>query len=167
MKFCEILNIPKPPERRRIYSFFPLYSPFQLQDDHEGFDLGEDNRIHSLSIHSGTLWFTISTLLRPGRFLGSHYVAFSVPIRTFTLTLDRVRAWLRAAWRAKKAALNSTEESYSKIRTFISRFLDEYLLVEKRESEERERLAATVQDFFGSQTSSSMTPRTAEVRETL
>ena len=72
-------------------------------DDNDGFDLGEDNFINSIYIKDGSLFFELSAVLRPGRFLGNHYVAFTVPIRTFIVTLDRVKEGMRAARKAKKA----------------------------------------------------------------
>lgn len=46
----------------------------------------------------------ISAFLRPGRFLGNHYLAFTVPNRTLILTLDRVREGMRNARRNKRLA---------------------------------------------------------------
>jgi len=46
----------------------------------------------------------MSAVLRPGRFLGSHYVAFTIPQRTFIVTLDRVTEGIRSARKVKKAA---------------------------------------------------------------
>lgn len=46
----------------------------------------------------------MSAVLRPGRFLGSHYIAFSVPQRTFIVTWDRVTEGIRSARKVKKAA---------------------------------------------------------------
>jgi len=74
-----------------------------LQDD-PGFYLGEDNKIDSLYIQDGALRFEMSAVLRPGRFLGSHYIAFTVPQRTFIVTLDRVTEGIRSARKVKKAA---------------------------------------------------------------
>lgn len=101
--FCDTLNIEKPPRPKPLYSFFPIYSPFKLQDD-DGFDLGEDNSITSLYIKDCALRFEVSAVLRPGRFLGSHYIAFSIPTRTFIVTLDRVLEGIRSARTVKKAA---------------------------------------------------------------
>lgn len=100
---CNALNIEKPLRPKPLYSFFPIYSPFKLQDD-DGFDLGEDNSVTSLFIKDGALRFEMSAVLRPGRFLGSHYIAFSIPIRTFIVTLDRVTEGIRSARKVKKAA---------------------------------------------------------------
>jgi ZipA, C-terminal FtsZ-binding domain len=99
----DALNIKRPLRPKPIYSFFPIYSPFKLDDD-SGFDLGEDNKISSLYIQNGALCFEMTSVLRPGRFLGSHYIAFSVPTRTFIVTLDRVKEGIRAARKTKKAA---------------------------------------------------------------
>jgi hypothetical protein len=60
--------------------------------------------IKELYIEDGALRFEISAILRPGRFLGNHYVAFSIPNRTFIVTLDRVTEGIRAARKTKKAA---------------------------------------------------------------
>jgi hypothetical protein len=99
---CNALNIEKPPRPSPIYTFFPIYSPFKLQDD-LGFDLGEDNAVTSLYIKDGALRFEMSAILRPGRFLGSHYIAFSIPVRTFIVTLDRLVEGIRSARKVKKA----------------------------------------------------------------
>jgi hypothetical protein len=98
----DALNIDKPPRPSPIYTFFPIYSPFQLEDD-LGFDLGEDNAVTSLYIKDGALRFEMSAILRPGRFLGSNYIAFSIPIRTFIVTLDRLVEGIRSARKVKKA----------------------------------------------------------------
>jgi hypothetical protein len=100
---CAALKIGKPRRPDPLYSFFPVYSPFKLQDD-DGFDLGEDNSVTSLYIKDGALRFEMSAVLRPGRFLGSHYIAFSIPMRTFIVTLDRVTEGIRSARKVKKAA---------------------------------------------------------------
>ncbi|KAL3913897.1 MAG: hypothetical protein SGARI_000416, partial [Bacillariaceae sp.] len=96
------LEPPKRPEP--IYSFFPIYSPFKVDDDNGGFDMGEDNCIKSINIRNGKLQFEMSVVLRPGRFLGNHYVAFTLPMRTFIITLDRVWEGIRAARENKKIA---------------------------------------------------------------
>lgn len=79
-----------------LYSYFPLVSPLKQTED-DGFNLGEDNRIKSIYIKNGALRFTISAVLRPGRFLGNHYLAMTIPNRTFILTLDRVKNIIRVA----------------------------------------------------------------------
>ena len=101
-RFCNLFDIQKPPRPQPIYSFFPIYSPFKVTDN-DGFDLGEDNCIKSIDIQEGALRFELSAVLRPGRFLGNHYIAFTVPIRTFIVTLDRVKEGMRAARKAKQA----------------------------------------------------------------
>lgn len=168
--------MPQPPRPKPIYSFFPIYSPFKV-DDNDGFDLGEDNCINSIYIQDGALRFQLSAVLRPGRFLGSHYIAFTVPIRTFIVTLDRVREGMRAARQAKNAAKDGKVAKREKARTkieqaidaeisrtndrnlskrvqppksFFSRFVDGYLQAE-RDFSEKTLLTQAIRDFFGSQ----------------
>jgi hypothetical protein len=103
---CDVFNL-KPPKRPEpIYSFFPVHSPFKTveEDQKDGFNLGEDNRIHTIYIKDGALHFELSAVLRPGRFLGNHYIAFTIPNRTFIVTLDRVKEGMKSARKAKKAA---------------------------------------------------------------
>ena len=100
---CRALTIEPPSRPSPLYTFFPIYSPFKLQDD-DGFDLGEDNSVTSLYIKDGALRFEMRSVLRPGRFLGSHYIAFSIPIRTFIVTLDRLVEGIRSARKVKKAS---------------------------------------------------------------
>jgi hypothetical protein len=52
----------------------------------------------------------MSSFLRPGRFLGNHYLAFTVPNRTLILTLDRVREGMRVGRRNKLAAERAARE---------------------------------------------------------
>ena len=52
----------------------------------------------------------MSAVLRPGRFLGNHYLAFTIPQRTFIITMDRVREGIRAARQNKRAALAAAKE---------------------------------------------------------
>jgi hypothetical protein len=158
-----------------IYTFFPIYSPFKLQDD-DGFDLGEDNAVTSLYINDGALRFEIRAVLRPGRFLGSHYIAMSIPTRTLIVTWDRVVEGIRSARKMKQAAQRalsnqklrrmsldragdallalSRKKGYvkkqSKMRSFFSRFIDGYLLAERDEAK-KERLTSAIQEFFGRQ----------------
>jgi hypothetical protein len=73
-----------------------------MDDDNDGFDLGLDNCINSINIKDGVLFFELSAVLRPGRFLGNHYIAFTVPIRTFIVTMDRVKEGIRSARKAKQ-----------------------------------------------------------------
>ena len=48
-------------------------------------------------------------MLRPGKFLSNNYLAFSVPIRTFIITRDRVRKAIRTA-RKNKARTRAEEK---------------------------------------------------------
>jgi len=59
-------------------------------------------------MHTGIGQFR--AILRPGRFLGSHYLAFTVPIRTLIITLDRVKEGIRTARRNKRMADKNTQE---------------------------------------------------------
>jgi len=102
MQYSSLFGIENPKKPEPIYSFFPIYSPFKLEDN-DGFDLGEDNRIKSIYAKDNALRFELSAVLRPGRFLGNHYLAFTLPIRTFIITLDRVKEGMRAARKDKKA----------------------------------------------------------------
>lgn len=173
----DALNIKRPSRPKPLYSFFPIYSPFKLNDD-SGFDLGEDNTINSLYIYNGALCFEMSSVLRPGRFLGSHYLAFSLPNRTFIVTLDRVREGIRAARKTKKAARTLLKQSLDrrtarrrrrqirldedasggkaqvvkppKVRGFFGRFVDGYLQAEREEAK-KERITTAIRDFFGRQ----------------
>ena len=112
---CKKLNWPIPKKPDPLYSFFPIYSPFKVED-YDGFDLGPDNRVKSLYISDGALRFEMESILRPGRFLGSYYIAFTVPIRTFLVTIDRVVSGIRAARKNKRelqknAAISGTPGS--------------------------------------------------------
>ena len=70
--------------------------------DDDGFYMGPDNCLKSLEIKNGALHFEMQSILRPGRFLGSHYVAFTLPKRTFLVTLERVVRAIRTARKNKK-----------------------------------------------------------------
>ena len=48
------------------------------------------------------LRFEMSFVLRPGRFLGNHYLSFTVPNRTFIVTMDRLREGIRTARQNKR-----------------------------------------------------------------
>lgn len=155
------MNLQRPPRPKPLYSFFPIYSPFKV-DDNDGFDLGDDNRIKKLYIEDGALKFEMKATIRPGRFLGNHYIAFSIPNRTFIVTLDRVKEGIRAARQSKaalKAALPRSVKRAEKRKaaaarrgspkSFFSRFVDGYLQAER---EDGTSLAAPVttaiRDFF-------------------
>jgi hypothetical protein len=167
---CDALKINRQKRPLPVYTFFPIYSPFKLNDD-DGFDLGEDNTINSLYINDGALCFEISSVLRPGRFLGSHYLAFSIPNRTFIVTVDRVANAIRAARKTKKAAdafkiiprrrisRSKNDESTEfaqrkvkppKVRGFFARFVDGYLQAEREEAK-KESVTTAIRDFFGRQ----------------
>jgi len=60
--------------------------------------------IKSIYIKDEALKFEISAVVRPGRFLGSHYIAFTVPQRTYIITVERIREGMRVARRNKLAA---------------------------------------------------------------
>ena len=95
--------MPPPKRPDPLYSFFPIYSPFKVNEQ-AGFDMGQDNRLRKIFIKDGKLRFEMRTILRPGRFLGSHYLAFTVPMRTFIITMDRVKEGIRVARKNKKIA---------------------------------------------------------------
>jgi hypothetical protein len=86
-----------------------LVSPIKKTED-DGFNLGDDNRIKSIFIKDNALRFEISAVLRPGRFLGNHYLAFTIPNRTFIITMDRIREGIRNA-RENKRQLRKLELS--------------------------------------------------------
>ena len=109
---CKKLDIPPPQRPEPIYSFFPIYSPFQFKvNDDAGFYIGPDNRIKSMYIQDGALRFELEAILRPGRFLGNHYLAFSVPQRTFIITMDRVKSAIRSARKHKRDMAKLKEEA--------------------------------------------------------
>jgi hypothetical protein len=121
--FVGSTGLPMPGRPKPLYSFFPIYSPFKVNDD-DGFNMGEDNRIKSIEIKDGALQFELSAVLRPGRFLGSHYLAFTLPMRTFIITMARVREGIRTARQNKRAAeakarLQKTTEQKSKSRSYL------------------------------------------------
>jgi hypothetical protein len=106
---CEAIGLPVPQRPEPLYSFFPIYSPFKVDDDEGGFDMGEDNCIRSIYIRDGKLRFEMSAVLRPGRFLGNHYIAFTLPMRTFIITMDRVWNGIRAARENKRIAARAKQ----------------------------------------------------------
>lgn len=91
-----------------IYTFFPL--PLK---EKTGYYLGEDNMIKSVYIKDEALRFEISAVVRPGRFLGNHYIAFTVPQRTFIITVERIREGMRVA-RKNKLAADAAKEALAK-----------------------------------------------------
>ncbi|EED89538.1 predicted protein [Thalassiosira pseudonana CCMP1335] len=98
------------PTFQPLYAYIPLVSPLKKDDKMDGFNLGEDNQINSIEVKNGKLCFEMSSFLRPGRFLGNHYLAFTVPNRTLILTLDRVREGMRVGRRNKLAAERAARE---------------------------------------------------------
>lgn len=57
--FVGSTGLPMPGRPKPLYSFFPIYSPFKVNDD-DGFNMGEDNRIKSIEIKDGALQFEVS-----------------------------------------------------------------------------------------------------------
>jgi len=110
VSICKKFNLPIPTRPDPIYTFFPLVSPLK-KTEQDGFNLGEDNTINSIFIQNGALRFEISAVLRPGRFLGNHYLAFTVPNRTFIITLERVKEGIREARRNKKRLKQAKKRS--------------------------------------------------------
>mmetsp|Transcript_2496 Transcript_2496/g.3331 ORF Transcript_2496/g.3331 Transcript_2496/m.3331 type:complete len:1145 (-) Transcript_2496:48-3482(-) len=107
---CKNFKLPVPERPEPVDKFFPLVSPIKATEQ-DGFNLGEDNRIKSIYIKDDALRFEISAVLRPGRFLGNHYLAFTVPNRTFIITMDRIREGIRTA-RENKRKLREFELHY-------------------------------------------------------
>ena len=109
------LKLKPPPKPKPIYTYIPIHSPFHKDDDTGGYYMGEDNRLKSLYIKDKCLRFEMEATLRPGRFLGSHYLAFTVPQRALIITVDRVKEGMRAARRRKKAlkALSKAQKTES------------------------------------------------------
>lgn len=104
---CKTFKLPIPTRPKPIEQYFPLVSPIKKTED-DGFNLGDDNRIKSIFIKDNALRFEISAVLRPGRFLGNHYLAFTIPNRTFIITMDRIREGIRTA-RENKRKLRKLE----------------------------------------------------------
>lgn len=199
---CENLGIPRPKRPEPYYSFFPIYSKFEVNEN-AGFNMGDDNCLRKIFIKNGKLRFEMRAVLRPGRFLGNHYLAFTVPMRTFIITMDRIRQGARAARENKKVAArekklltqlseeyiarpaneqrttskeaNSTEESDNeplnrrlfsflwnkrppmppKSKSFFSRFVEGYTLVERDGEANNERFMGEISFWFGRQGRSS------------
>jgi hypothetical protein len=173
-QWCDFLNISERRRPKPLYFFFPIYSPFKLEDpENDGFDLGEDNKVKSIYIKDNALRFEMSAVLRPGRFLGNHYLAFTIPNRTFIITLDRVKEGMRAARKAKQAAKavqeatvrtkhklpvvhdlqderNHAQLNRVQPKSFFSRFVDGYIQAE-RDDANSERVTRAIRDFFGRQ----------------
>jgi hypothetical protein len=180
--------MPPPKRPKPYYSFFPIYSPFKVSEN-AGFNMGEDNRLRKIFIKNGKLRFEMRSVLRPGRFLGNHYLAFTLPNRTFIITMDRIRQGVRAARKNKKIAAREkklkaqpSETNYSvrravapktnrvvpesdpaplrrlpKPKSFFTRFVEGYTLIEREGEAKNERLTSEISDWFGRQGSSSST----------
>ena len=101
MTLCKAFKLPIPTRPEPIEKFFPLVSPIK-KTEADGFNLGNDNRIKSIYVKDNALRFEISAILRPGRFLGNHYLAFTIPNRTFIITMDRIREGIRNARENKR-----------------------------------------------------------------
>ena len=151
--------------------------------------MGEDNCIRSIEIRNGKLHFEMSVVLRPGRFLGNHYIAFTLPMRTFIITMDRVFEGIRAARENKRVAARAKElrdkaaaevphrlptnpnslpspqkaisppervmevlkNNKPKPKSFFSRFVEGYTLLESQGEAKNERLTSEISDWFGRQ----------------
>jgi hypothetical protein len=188
--------MPVPDKPDPIYSFFPIYSRFKVSDDNAGFDMGEDNRLKQIYIKDGALRLEMRAVLRPGRFLGNHYLAFTLPNRTFIITMDRVKEGIRAARKNKKVAdrekqlaaqdtvndylvkrvltrgrkaatagsnllarrpfpFRLNREKRPSPKSFFTRFVEGYTLVERDGEVKNERLTNEINNWFGRQGSSS------------
>jgi hypothetical protein len=163
---AKTFNLEPPKRPKPLYFFFPIHSPFRVENNEkDGFYLGEDNCIKSIYIQDNALRFELSAVLRPGRFLGNHYLAFTVPNRTFIITLDRVKEGIKAARKMKQAAKALKEAAAAAAasstgrkvvnkarrvqpKSFFSRFVDGYLQAEREDSE---RVTTAIRDFFGRQ----------------
>jgi len=104
VSICKKFNWPIPTRPEPIYSYIPLLSKKPSTTGRDGFYVGEDNCIKSIHIRNGKLLFELSAILKPGRFLGEHYIAFAIPNRTFIITMDRIKDGIRTARRNKKEA---------------------------------------------------------------
>jgi hypothetical protein len=98
------------PRYEPLYTYIPLVSPLKKDDKMDGFNMGPDNQLKSIEIKNGRLCFEFSSVLRPGRFLGNYYMAFTVPNRTLILTLDKVKEGMRNARRNKRLAERAAKE---------------------------------------------------------
>jgi hypothetical protein len=174
----DTLGVDRPNRPAPQFFFFPLYSPFKV-DDNDGFDLGEDNSIKSIYVLQNSLRFELSAVLRPGRFLGNHYIAFTIPNRTFIITMDRVKNGIKAARKAKQMArsapavspprphVTSKPDPLKKVdalstqhrKGFLSRFLDGYLQAEQEaevKDSAAEELTKAIRDWFSQQSMSTL-----------
>jgi Ca2+-binding EF-hand superfamily protein len=176
---CDVLSLDIPQKPDPLYFFFPLQNPMKMvqkslrdpiEAENDGYDLGDDNQIHSIYIKDKALRFELSCVLRPGRFLGNHYLAFTVPNKTLIITWDRVKEGIRAARRARQAAQamkRAVEKKERKLpkelqvgkprlakkerpKNFFSRFVNGYMQAE-RDEKYRGRVTTAIKEFFGKQ----------------
>merc|ERR1712194_786488 len=94
------------PTFKPLYAYIPLVSPLKKDD----FNMGEDNQIKSIDIKNGKVRLSYCAFLRPGRFLGNHYLAFTFPNRTIIFTIDRIRTMMRNARRNRRLAKVAARE---------------------------------------------------------
>ena len=106
---CKNFNWPIPERPEPLYKFIPLVSPIK-KTEQDGFNLGDDNRIQAIYAKDNALRFEMSSVLRPGRFLGNHYLAFTLPNRTFIITMDRIKELYRTARKNKREMERSKRE---------------------------------------------------------
>jgi hypothetical protein len=169
------MNMERPKRPKPLYSFFPIYSPFKV-DENDGFDLGEENLLKKIYIEDGALKFEMKATIRPGRFLGNHYIAFSVPNRTFIITLDRVKEGIRAARQAKaelKKSITQSEKPKESIKekikrtpkSFFSRFVDGYLQAEAGLKNPSAPVTNAIRDFFSKQVRGTPMSRAGKERD--
>jgi len=157
--------------------------------------MGEDNQLRKIFIKDGKLRFEMRSVLRPGRFLGSHYLAFTVPMRTFIITMDRVKEGIRVARKNKKIAqrekrlieqtngsienpqrdfsgrrilqsfrgfasrrrvLSSSFRLKPRQKSFFTRFVEGYTLIEREGEAKNEQLANDISNWFGRQRNSQL-----------
>jgi hypothetical protein len=76
----------------------------------------------------------MQAILRPGRFLGSHYVAFTLPMRTFLITLDRVLSGIKTARKNKREAQrNKAEEARQSYGDIVAQSLSSQEFIHQKE----------------------------------
>lgn len=193
----EKLGMPPPKRPEPLYSFFPIYSPFKVNDN-AGFDMGEDNQLRKIFIKDGKLRFEMRSVLRPGRFLGSHYLAFTLPMRTFIITMDRVKEGIRVARKNKKIAVREKQllqddregrrhwvqwlgrvwtrcrllwsgwkPKQPKPKSFFARFVEGYTLVEREVEAKNEQLTNEISSWFGRQGNPPKSNETTSIGESV
>ena len=105
----------------------------------------------------------MSVVLRPGRFLGNHYLAFTVPQRTFIITMDRVWNGVRAARENKKVTVRSKQlkEMEEMAEAAAERTIEPGLVPISRKN----GISATASSSLLSQRESMSTPETTSTSE--